>query len=122
MPKLSPLPEPFGPSGADLWREIADEFDLSVAERLLLTAACRTADRLDRLHAEADGAPLVLEGRTGSPVANPLLVEARQQSVLLSRLVASLRVPEAAQDGQERRPQRRGAARRAYAPRTLKVV
>lgn len=121
MPKLTPLPEPFGSSGAALWREIADEFVLTVPEQLLLKQACRVADRLDQLHQAAIGQPMVLDGKQ-QPVTNPLLVEARQQAVLLSRLVASLRVPEATDDGQERRPQRRGASRRAYRPRSLKVV
>ena len=45
----------------------------------------------------------------GDEVAQPLMVEARQQSIVLARLIAALRIP----DAEDNRPQRRGV-RGAY--------
>jgi hypothetical protein len=72
----------------------------------LLLEACRTSDDLDNLAKviAADGPML-----DGKP--HPALAEARQLRIVLSRLTASLRVP----DEDENRPQRRGAARSHYA-------
>ena len=39
-----------------LWRSILGEYDLDEHESVLLTEACRVADRLDRLAEESDGA------------------------------------------------------------------
>ena len=51
----------------------------------------------------------------GDPVANPLLVEQRQQIASLARTLASLRLPTGfTEDGELIRPQRRGAARGTY--------
>lgn len=76
--------------------------------------------RLDRLQAAAADEPLVVPGKTG-PTSNPLLVEARLQTTVAARLVASLRIPDEAavapsgNSTAPSRPQKRGAARGAYA-------
>jgi hypothetical protein len=113
-PAPDPAPEDLGPGGRALWTSIADVFELAEHERALLHEACRVADRLDALDAVVR-----LDGVTVSTPqglrAHPALVEARQQGVVLSRLVASLRLPD--DDEPEDRPQRRGGARGAYAAR-----
>jgi hypothetical protein len=88
--------------------------ELDEHEQLLLVEACRVADRLQRLADESDGAPLTTQNFKGDDVANPLLVEARQQSLVFARLLASLRLPIGDEDDMTR-PQRRGAVRGVYA-------
>jgi hypothetical protein len=91
--------------GKRLWTAITARWELEQHEAELLTQACRTVDRLDRLQAAAVDCPLVVDGK-----ANPLLVEARAQSIALARLLAALRLP----DDAEVRPQRRTGARGVY--------
>ena len=105
-------------SGKRLWRDVLEEYELDVHEELLLLQAARCADRLDQLAVEAAGAPTTVTNAKGDQVANPLLTESRQQSITLTRLIASLRLPS---DEEDVRPQRRGAARGAYGP-NLKAV
>lgn len=100
-------------AGRGLWKAVHEGYELGDHERLLLVEACRVADRLDRLAEEGDGAPLTVTNFKGDPVANPLLSEARQQAIVFSRLIASLRLPD---DEEGVRPQRRGGARAPYTP------
>jgi hypothetical protein len=97
-------------AGKSLWKSVVDEYELDTHESLLLLQACRTADRLDSMATELATSPLTLTNFKGDEVAHPLLTESRQQSLTLSRLLASLRLP----SGDEARPQRRGASRGAY--------
>jgi hypothetical protein len=109
-PRAATIPAGLMAAGKSLWRSVTAEFELDVHEELLLLAACRTADRLDAMATELATSPLTLTNFRGDEVAHPLLTESRQQSLTLSRLLASLRLP----GGDEARPQRRGAARGAY--------
>lgn len=109
------LPDGLGPAGRRLWLAVTGDYELDVHEQLLLESACRCADTLDRLAVEAADAPLTVENHRGDMVAQPLVVEARQQSLVLARLMASLRLPSGEEDGT--RPQRRGAARGSYGVR-----
>jgi hypothetical protein len=106
-------------AGRKLWRWATDEWDLEEHEELLLLQACRCADYLDRLADEAARGTVTVENFRGDQVANPAMVEARQQSITLSRLLASLRLPSGEEEGQ-RRPQRRGAARGSYGVRVMR--
>lgn len=122
-------PRALGTQGRRLWRSVLDVYDLAAHEELLLLQACRTADRLDDVARALETSPLTVVNARGDVVAQPLLVEQRQQSITLTRLVASLRLPDdagsapASADGPGDvtpiRPQRRGAARGAYAPRAV---
>jgi hypothetical protein len=112
-PKAPPPPAGLAASGGTLWRSVTAEYDLEIFEELLLLQAARTADRLDRLAAEAADNTVTVENMKGDQVAHPALVESRQQAITLSRLLASLRLPSGEEVG-ERRPQRRGASRGAY--------
>ncbi len=107
-------PRELGESGARLWESVAEAFDLDVHEELLLLQACRTADLLDRLARRADGAELTVVNAKGEQVTAPWITEHRQQSLVLARLLASLRMPSGESD---ERPQRRGAARGSYGVR-----
>ena len=112
LSKARPAKVPAGllTAGKSLWKSVTDEYELDTHESLLLIQACRTADRLDSMAAELATSPLTLTNFRGDEVAHPLLTESRQQSLTLSRLLASLRLP----SGDEARPQRRGAARGSY--------
>lgn len=55
----------------------------------------------------------------GDRVAHPAQVEARQQSLTLARLLASLRLPFGEAEGEASRPQRRGAVRGSYGVRRV---
>lgn len=105
------IPAGLGLSGVRLWESVADGFDLDVHEQLLLLQACRTADLLDRLSEQASSSPLTTRNAKGDEVTNPVVTEHRQQSLVLARLLASLRMPSGESD---ERPQRRGAARGTY--------
>ncbi len=114
-------PEPpaeTGQSARRLWSEVVGRFELDEHELALLTEAVRTIDLLDRLASvvDADG-PMVTSAR-GERVIHPAAIEARQQRVVLTRLVASLRLPE--DSDVDIRPQRRGSARGAYAIRGVR--
>jgi hypothetical protein len=130
----NPVPAEFDKAGRLLWCSVADKYEMAVHEQLVLLQACRCADRLDRLDADARAGMVTVENFKGDQVAHPSMVEARQQSIVLTRLLASLRLPEdldepaAAQQpsssatGRTRRPQRRGSARGSYQPRPLTSV
>jgi hypothetical protein len=104
-----------GARGKRLWSSVAGRFELDEHELALLTEAVRTVDVLADLDAAVrrDG-PLV-ESPQGLK-AHPAAVEARQQRIVLARLLAALRVP-AGEDGDHQasaRPQRRAGARGVY--------
>lgn len=108
-------PSDFGIAGKRLWRSLHAELEFEEHELALLRGACRTADRLEALAEALEGAPLEVTNVKGDPVANPLLVEQRQQIASLARTLASLRLPTGlTEDGELIRPQRRGAARGTY--------
>ncbi len=99
-------------SGAALWRAVTADFDLDQHDLLVLKEACRCADRLDALTAEATKHGLTSVNKRGDLIASPLLAEARQQQIVFTRLIASLRMPVGeVSSGQHRGP------RGAYKPR-----
>jgi len=116
--KVPAAPKGSGPAGRRLWRSVVTEYSLDVHEQLLLTQACRTADHLDDIADLLATAPKTVKNRFGEICAHPLLVEHRQQSIVLGRLVAMLRLPEG-EEGDARRPQRRGGARGVYGVRAV---
>jgi hypothetical protein len=116
---IPPPPKGTGPSGRKLWKSVMDTYDLDTHEELLLVQAVRCVDRLDAMAAELADAPLTTTNRHGEAVSHPLMVESRQQSLVLARLLASMRLPSGEEEDQRslRRPQRRGAARGSYGVR-----
>lgn len=105
-------PKELGAAGTGLWRSVMGPYDLDPHESALLLAACRCADTLDRLAAEAASGQVTVVNHRGDQVVHPAISESRQQSLTLARLLASLRLP--AGEESEARPQRRGAARGSY--------
>ena len=108
------VPDDLADAGARLWTSVLAEYDLDVHEELLLHQAARCADHLDRLADEAAGKPVTVVNVKGDQVTHPAIVESRQQSITLSRLLASLRLPSGDESD---RPQRRGASRGVYGVR-----
>jgi hypothetical protein len=111
-----PPPVELGPAGSALWASLVDRYDLEQHELALMLQACRCCDRLDALAAAAATATVVTT--KGDIATHPALVESRQQSLTLARLLASLRLPLGeSDDGSLARPQVRGGARKPYAMR-----
>jgi hypothetical protein len=106
-------PDGLAQAGQELWLSVVEEWDLDVHEKHLLLQACRTTDRLDAMDKELATAPMTVENKRGDTVPHPLLTESRQQSLTLSRLLASIRLP-SGDEADLHRPQRRGASRGSY--------
>jgi hypothetical protein len=106
-------PDGLAAPGKRLWLSVVNEFQLDTHEELLLLQACRCADRLDAMAKELRSSPLTVENHRGDQVTHPLLTESRQQSIVLTRLLASIRLP-SGDEADVRRPQRRGASRGSY--------
>lgn len=93
--------------GSRLWASLlaqdqALQNELNPAREVALSA-CRTADRVEHLERLSLSCDAVIEGRSG-PMIHPVHAEVRQQSALLARLVAALRLPDQATG---KRPQAR---------------
>ena len=95
-------------AGRRLWRSVTEDYDLAGHELEILRRAVRVADLLDDLAAALDAGQLLDDGRV-----HPAAVEYRQQSIVLTRLLAALRLPDNAAAS---RTQRRGT-RGVYALR-----
>ncbi len=113
-----PPPDGLKAAGRVLWASVMDGWEIDPWERLLLLQACRCVDRLDALADIAGEAGAVVTNTKGEMAPHPAIVEARQQSIVLTRLLASMRLPVGDEDDLSR-PQRRGGARGAYAARTV---
>jgi len=114
--QVTPPPDGLKDAGRRLRVSVLSGWEIDAWEQLLLLQACRCADRLDELAEIASTATAVVTNAKGDATPHPAIVEARQQSVVLTRLLASLRLPAGDEDDLGR-PQRRGAARGAYAAR-----
>lgn len=110
MSKRPAPPKGTKASGRRLWADVLGRFELDEHELALLREAVRTVDQLDDLAGIVAEEGPILSGK-----AHPALVESRQLRVVLTRLVASLRLP----DEDDERPQHRGSARGAYQPRAV---
>lgn len=87
-------PSDLGQRGRRLWREVVGEYALEHHERELLAEAARVLDTLDDLAAQVDRDGTTVAGSKGQPVLHPALGEARQQRLVLSRLLAQLDLPD----------------------------
>ncbi len=121
MPKeaerIPRIPKGVGPQGRKLWAEVLRAHELTESEMAILTACCRCVTTLERIADELESTALTSLNARGDVVASPLVVEQRMQSACLTRLIASLRLPD---DDSDARPQRRGAARAAYGLRAIR--
>lgn len=102
-------PKELNESGKLLWNRVLKTFELANHEELVLLQACRLADNLDRLQADLGTGSMMLESSQGSRI-HPAAVEARQQSLALAKIMASLRIPFGDDDSQ---PQNRSGVRAA---------
>lgn len=118
------IPTGLGAGGRDLWRSITDAHELDPAQGVTLLEACRAKDRLDKLdellRADVDTwATLHLDPSSNGNVyelrITQALGKANETANLMKQLLAALRLPDATTG---RKPQARGGARGAYAPRT----
>lgn len=102
-------PRGLGSSGKALWRAVLTDYELDEHETSILTQACRLADACDQLQALVDAEGVMSESSQG-PRVHPALVELRQQSISLARLMTALRIPAGEQsDGRaQSRPGVRG--------------
>jgi hypothetical protein len=98
-------PAGIGVEGRRLWRSVLDEYELGEHELVLLRRAVRVADACGSLQAVID-----VEGVMAGDHPHPALVELRQQSITLARLIVALRIPAADDAGGDAKPrsQRRG--------------
>jgi len=117
-PAGPPPPDGLKAAGHVLWASVMDGWEIDAWERTLLLQACRVADRLDELAEIASTATAIVTSSKGDATPHPAIVESRQQAVVLTRLLASMRLPVGDEDDLSR-PQRRGGARGAYAARTV---
>lgn len=69
--------------GTALWQAITDEHELSAAQVVQLTEACRAKDRLD-----------VLDGMLREGVESQVLKDANATANLMKQLIAALRLPD----------------------------
>jgi hypothetical protein len=108
------MPFELAPRGERLWVSLMAQDPSLEAEdapmREVALSACRTADRVEHLEQLSLTVDAVVQGRTG-PMIHPLLVEVRQQSALLARLVAALRLPDELTGKKPTRRQVRGVQR-----------
>jgi len=114
-----PPPDGLKTAGRVLWSSVMDGWEIDPWERTLLLQACRCVDRLDDLAEAAAASTAVVTNAKGDQAPHPAIVEARQQSIVLTRLLASMRLPVGDEDDLTR-PQRRGGARGAYALRSAR--
>lgn len=94
QPTPHPAPAGLDKPGLALWCEVLQGYGLRVDELRLLEEACRTVDVLARLVDALQDAPLTVAGSMGQMREHPLLAEARQQRIVLARLLAQLKLPE----------------------------
>lgn len=109
-------PAGLGNRGRRLWSATVLEFTLRADELATLTELCRTVDSLDRMEAEVQAAPLLVEGSKGQWRPHPLLAEirgARQVLAQLSRLLGLSDVADVDEDEEPRPTPRQVRARRA---------
>lgn len=106
--------EGLGDDGLKLWQEMHATFDFTEEPHKLKTLerACRTADTIAVLEAEAANSPLIVHGSMKQPVISPLISEARSQTTVLNTLLKSLGLPDSDEEATER------AARRSRAGKT----
>lgn len=95
---LPAAPDGLDTAGRDLWTaitsDIDQDFELDHRELAILERACRQADDVARCEqvVERDGPEAT--GSAGQPIVSPYLVEARQGRATVSRLLASIKLPE----------------------------
>ena len=92
-------PRGLGSRGKKFWHKVMAEIDFNEAETELLVEVCRSLDSLDQLYETVSVHGPMVKGSAGQIVINPAVSEARQQRIVLHRLMAALEIPD--EDGIE---------------------
>lgn len=87
-------PRGLGYQGTKLWNEITAVFDFAdyPEKKRTLEDACRTADWVQKLEAEAQKTPLMVKGSQQQPVISPVLAQVQTERERLSRLLDRLKL------------------------------
>lgn len=95
MPKKKP-PAALSNAGVELWKSVADKYDLRPDELETLLGAARAADMIAALRAAWDeaGKPMLTRGSMGQDVIHPLIGELRAQESQKATLLAKLKLPD----------------------------
>lgn len=102
-------PADLGARGKTLWKRLLALHPLMPEpDRDTAVQACRTADLLDRLDVIVRTSEPMVEDDRGGLKTHPAVVEQRQQSLTLSRLLAALRLPDEKTGDKPQRRQVRG--------------
>lgn len=107
-------PTKLGAKARKFWRETVANYEVSAHEALLLEAACREIDIVERLQKELDGANLVVPGSMGQDTAHPLLMEVRMHRAAFAALIKQLALPDV-EDEKPSSPRSRQAQKAAEA-------
>lgn len=88
--------------GRALWRSIAPKYDLRPDELRTLEDACKLADLIERMETKLEeDDELVVPGSMKQPTAHPMITELRQYRSSLSKMLGSLKLPDA-DDGEKK--------------------
>jgi hypothetical protein len=85
-------PKGLGTAGRRLWRSLQAEFEFTSAETIILAAAARQADDIERLEALLANS-IETTGSKGQTRLSGAVTEVRQGRVALARLLSELRLP-----------------------------
>ena len=104
-------------AGKALWRAIVSDlpsnFEFSARELRQLELAARQADAVAGLEAAIDREGIVTRGSRGQQRLNPLVAEARQGRLAVSRLIGELALPDTGSDLQKSSSKRSSRAAHA---------
>ena len=92
-----PPPDSLSETGAALWVYLHGEYEFDEQDRALVLEIARTVDALEALDAVLREEGFTASGSAGQRVIHPAVAEARQQRLVLARLLAALNLP--AEDG-----------------------
>jgi phage terminase small subunit len=97
-PKSGPAtPRNLGAAGRRLWDSSTDNFEWAQHELAILEEACRTRDRIVQLDAAVQADGVMISSSQGARV-HPGIAEARQQRLVLARLLYTLGIPPLEED------------------------
>ena len=114
MSRLPPPPPGSGPAGKRLWRSVLADYELSGADLEVLKHAVAVADDIASLEPVLKLGPFI-KGADGQPRANPALVQRRQLVLVMTRLLAAIRVVGDVGSDEHDRGQRRVGLKGVYA-------
>jgi hypothetical protein len=97
---MTDTPRGLRAAGKRLWEAVTSTFDLDPPEAALLEEACRTRDLLADLRREIAQNAAVIDSSQG-PRVHPAMVEARQQRLVLAKLLAGLGLPKGLVDDKD---------------------